>query len=74
MSGVKIIKGLPFPSKPHTGGNKRREYGLPFEDMEIGDSFELPENYPYPLSSAMRPPLGSTKKFIRRARRIWRIK
>ena len=72
MTNFKIEKGVPIPSAQ--GANGTRKY--PFEDLEVGDSFEAPEvarksTYMYEKSTGFK---FTCRAVSETTVRIWRIK
>lgn len=76
---VKIEKNIPIPPRCGPSG-QRIDFGLPLEDMKVGDAIELPENYPFRWKNARDAIMkrmqnqGLKAKFARRGNRVWRIK
>lgn len=78
---VKIDKGIPLPPRRRGGGAGRtgRAPIYPWREMEIGDSFFLPDIEPHLISSLAAGAAQRTgRKFATRIEgdgvRVWRIR
>lgn len=73
MAEFKIEKGVEIPRK---GRGRGRPSKYPWADMEVGDSFRVP-NRKHPPNPPCKQ-LGAGKKFVSRPTddgyRIWRVK
>lgn len=74
---IKIESGIPLPKPTHKGGTNKRVY--PFEDMNVGDSFEIPLKKWMTFKSLInnrhkRHPERYTVRKVDNIVRCWRIK